>query len=595
MTAQLEKKGRVPYWTALMAAAAMALTLGCEKPDWENPDYVAQMLEEGDNRQKREAVGTLRNFPEDRRHEIAEPLAKIYLEDVELRDDVMRHLMQWREPGAVSAYLEEMKTDQTGNAEHAGEVLGRIQSRESIPAMLEAFGSTGNDERRDGILRGLAEMPDPSVVDVAIEVLALDVDNHKISMHSHACNMVGELALEHPDAINEDLKRALIRSVFLSDEVGRQIFRECRLAIQKVGTPMTPFLIELFNQENEEVERLLMTYEQSTEGYQYPFNRAKQEAALQLTGMRAPEAVELFLEDMAVTKEVPDGYSQNRRVSWIRMEGASLNEMILGLGDLGDPAARPMLERVLEGDLIGNEWDNITDDMVDFQFRQDAARALTRLGDRDARAKLLKMAQADTIGVMARRFAAEAARAEENPDAPVTPEVEQFRPQWQAAAGFAFLAEADDRERYESFVSGVDDGEFKEKLESFLPAFDVMDKCGDTEEAAAKATCFGEFIDADEEGARFKAAYELSRLPGEAAAPVVAEAIKTDSLSTREVLTFAGYRAPSSELVASIDEILQSEGSRSASEYRRDRDRLHMLRAWLQHHDSDPVVAAAEE
>lgn len=574
---------------ALAMAGSLAFTTGCERPDWENPDYIARMLEEGDDRQRREAVGTLRTFPEDRRGEIASSLTAIYLEDRELRDTVMQHLIQWRLPGATAAYVEEMKTDQTGNAEFAGEALGLIDSRDSIPAMLEAFESTGSDSRRDGILRGLAKMPDPRVVDVALEVLALDVDNHRITMHSNTCDMVGELALEHPDAINEELQLALIRSVFLSDEVGRMVTNECRLAIQKVGRPITPLLVQLFNQENEDVQRLLMTYEQSTDQYQYPFNRAKHEATVLLTAIRAPEAVALFIADLQAEKEVDQSYSQARRQSWLRQEGAALNEMIHALGDLGDPSARGVLERIIAGELAESTWRGLIDDRGDFQFRQDGAAALARLGDRQARGALLRAAQADVIPIMARRFAAVASQSPEN----AVPEDEQFRPQWRAAEAFAYLAEAEDRARFVTYMEGLSEGPYRKKVASFLPAFEVADACGALESDTEKASCYQGFLTHESEAGPRKAIYELSRLPAEAAGPVIAEAISIGDLGLRELVTFAGYRVPSEELATRIDTVLAAEASRSAQEYRVDRRRLQMLQAFIRSQGS--AVAVAEE
>lgn len=587
-----KRRGVQGRLTAAVLIAAMALTaVGCEKPDWENPDYVAQMLAEGDERQKRQAVELVRHFPEDRRDEIAPSLTAIYLESDELRDDVMQYLIQWRTSGAAEAYVEEMKTDATGYAEHAAEVLGRIEHRESIPAMIEAFEATGNEERRDGILRGLARMPHPSVTPIAVEVLGLNVDNHRISMLAHTCDMVGDLALEHPEAIEEDLMRALARAVFLSDEMRRTVHRECRVAIQKIGEPMVPYLVELFNEENEDVQRLLMTYEQSTDEYQFPFNRAKHEAALLLTAMRSPTALELFLEDMTATKELPE-FGGARRASWVIQEAQILGEMMYGLGEFGDPSARAVLERALTGDLVRSEWSAITNDASDFQFRQNAAEALARLGDRAARPALLRAARADIIRGMARHFASVARQAQQREEDNPYSEADQHLPQWKAALAYVYLAEAGDRQTYVNFVESLDEGTFREKVESFIPAFDVMDECEGNEDASERAQCFGGFLDSEDEYVRNKAIYELSRLDSDSAGPIIAEAIRTSDLSMREVVVFAGYRVPTPELVTAIDEILEEESGRSAREYRQDRQRLQILRAFILRNDTSSIAAA---
>ncbi len=576
--------------TGLMACALAALLLiapGCERPDWESAEYVAAQLTEGDDRQKREALGVVRNFEDDAeaRPILAAALSEVYLGSPSLRDDVMRHLIQWREAAAAPAYVEEMKENHTGAAEHAAENLGIVESRDSIPAMVEAFAATGNDERRDGILRGLKRMPDPSVVEVGLEVLALDPDNHRISMHSHTCDMFGELALAHPDAITDEVIAAVIRAVFLSDEVGRMIAGECRLALQKIGPKAIPHMVELFNQENEAVERLLMTYEQSTDNFQFPFNRAKQEAVVMLTVMRAPEAVELFIEDFAEEKSPPENYTGQRRLSWIRMEGASISEMLFGLGDLGDPAARPVLEAALRGEQVNGPWSDITDDMVDFEFRQNAARALAHLGDREARPALMRAARADVIPTMERRFRAMAQQAGEE-----LPETERYRPQWQAARAFAMLATADDREAFQELVDAQEEGGLKERLESFLAAFDVMDECSQ-DDAEAKAQCLAQFLTHDAEAARFKAGYELGHLPAEAAGPVIAENLSTRDLEIREVLAFSAYRSATPAIAEAAGEQWRADESRSASEYRLDRIRLQMLEAYLKRDGGEAAVA----
>lgn len=128
-------------------------------------------------------------------------------------------------------------------------------------------------------------------------------------------------------------------------------------------------------------------------------------------------------------------------------------------------------------------------------------------------------------------------------------------------------------------------------MESFLPAFDVMDKCEGESEEAARAACFGEFIQSESEEARSKAIYELSRMSAESAGPILAEAIKTDDLATRELVTFAAYRVPSEELLANLDELIQGQETRSAAEYQRDSARLKMLQAYLKHHSVDPIAA----
>lgn len=589
MKGQYGMKRRVGLIAALVGAAAMALfTTGCERPDWENPEYVEKMLVEGNDRERHQAVEALRNIPEESRADVTPAAADLYLEEENFRSDIMQRLITWRDIGAKDAYLEELAEDHTGYGKAAGETLGRIGAEDAIPKMIEIFDETSDNDRRIGILQGLSQMPDAAAVDKAVEVLDLDVDNYPIDLHRAACEFIGGLAAEDPEAISDEVLSRLAYARFLADDRGRDVAGDCGLAIQQVGHAMVPELKKLFNEENEDVERLLMTYDNPSKDEYFPPNKAKQRAAEHLASMRAPDAVEMFVEDLEATVEAPD-MDGDQLSNWRATEAATINEMLRGLGDTGDPEAREILERIVKGELFSEEWGEITDGNVAFQMLQDSARALARLGDRDARPTLMEMTGADIVPSMAARFAAIEEAAEERDDVDPVPLTEQLRPQWLAAQSFVYLAESDDREEYESLVDEIEDEELKEKLESFMAGFDVMDECQDVEDEAERAECFGGFLDAEEEHARVKAVMELSRLPTEAAAPVVADAIDTSDLELRQHLSFAGYRVPSPELAANIEEVLDDESSRSGDDYARDHRRLEMLHAWLQHYDEEPA------
>src|SRR5699024_2317101 len=95
-----------------------------------------------------------------------------------------------------------------------------------------------------------------------------------------------------------------------------------------------------------------------------------------------------------------------------------------------------------------------------------------------------------------------------------------------------------------------------------------------------QAACLGAMLKSEDIVARKKAAYELSRLPAAAAGPVIAKNLASADLPTREILTFAAYRAPSPEIVAAIDQTLKDEASKGKS-HALDHYRLKLLRAWL--------------
>lgn len=591
MTEQFNRNRGVAQALALVAAAMVVVVMsGCDTTDWEDPDEVAQLLEQGTLAQQGQAVERLGDMSAEQRDVIAGPAANLYLEDEHLRSDIMRRLIEWRHPDAKDAYVEEMVGDHAGYGAAAARILGELQLEEAVPAMLEVFEEATDHERQIGILRGLAYMPDSGALDEALEVLQLDVDNYTIRLHRAACEFIGSLAMVEPEAIDAGVRSELARARMLMSADGRTVDEECGLAIQQVGFAMIPELIELFHEENDDVKWLLLTYDNPSGGEYFPQNEAKLTAARQLSAMRAPEAVELFNEQLMATVEQPEGLDEGSLRNWRVNEAETLNEMIKGLGDIGDPDGRATLEAIAQGEPFSDEWEPVIDGTVAFQMLQDSARALARLGDRDARSTLLEMTEAEIIPEMAARF--QYLEEQEDHEVPMT---EQLRPQWVAAQSFAYLGESDDRDEIESLVEAIEedmeDEELAEKLESFLVAFDVMDECQEIGDEARRAECFGEFLEDDSEIAREKAVLELSRMSSGAAGPVVVDAIGTDDLELRELLTFAGYRVPTPELADRIQEIVEEEAGRTSTEYQRDHLRLRMLHAWLQHQDEDDVVA----
>src|SRR5690554_5250734 len=151
---------------AMVGAATISLgaLAGCEAPDWENPDYVAKKLQEGESAEKSIALENLRRFPEERRSEVAPALAAIYLAGERDAKDAMSYLVQWRVPEAADAYIQEMETNATGYAGAAAEALGILDHRAAVPKMVEALKGTDNNDRKQGILRGMARMSDPQMV-----------------------------------------------------------------------------------------------------------------------------------------------------------------------------------------------------------------------------------------------------------------------------------------------------------------------------------------------------------------------------------------------------------------------------------------------
>lgn len=571
----LARSGRQVLVGSLAALFSIGL-VACEKVDWEDPAYVSQKLAEGDATSRRMALEKVRGIPQDRRAELVPGLTKFYLDGGAGQKDAMNHLVQLRHPDAKDAYIAEVKSNASDLAGAAARALGQAQVRDAIPVLLEEMSKTDSPDTKADILQALGAMPDAQAVGPVVEILKLDVDNHPIALHAFACEFLGNLAQENPEALDDEARRTLVYSVFLSNERNQNVGRECGLAVQQAGASIIASLMEVFRGENEQVTRLLMSYNRP-DGFDFPANHARLVSAVRLTSLRAKEAVAPFIADLSSTKAAPAEVSGNHAVKWRMREGQLTDELINGLGDIGDPAARPILEQVLLGER-NDAWDDITDGMVELQLRQNAAFALNRLGDRAALPAMLRMIRDGVIIDIERRSAMLAQRGQ-----PVSM-LERYQFNWMVAQAYAGLATAAEKAEFEKLIAGTKEEELKKKYESFLVMFDIQGECAGKGDAAAQAGCYGEKLKDSNTLIREKAAYELMRLPAEHAAPVVLANLDTNQLDTRELLTGALYRLPSKETAGKVNEILEKESGRTGPEYRMDHNRLRMLRAWTMAH-----------
>ncbi|MFU8806840.1 MAG: hypothetical protein ACNA8W_23740, partial [Bradymonadaceae bacterium] len=361
--------------------------------------------------------------------------------------------------------------------------------------------------------------------------------------------------------------------------------RECGLAVQQAGTSVVPNLLEVFRGENEQVSRLLLSYNRP-DTFAFPANHARLVSAVRLTSMRAPEAVQPFIKDLSSEKAAPKEVSGNHAVQWRMREGQLTDEIVLGLGDIGDPAARPILEQVVLGER-NDAWDDITDGMVELQIRQNAAFSLNRLGDRAALPTLMKMARDGVIIDIERRSAMLEQRKQPVKD------IERYQFNWMVAQAYAGLATGKEKAEFQKLIDATKEEGLKEKYTSFLVMFDTAAECEVKEGPAAQAVCYGDQLEDQNALIREKAVYELMRLPAEHASPVVVANLEGAQLGTRELLSHALYRVPSKEAIAKIDEVLDKESSRSGPEYRMDHTRLRLLRAWLVN-NTGPSAKASE-
>lgn len=567
-------KMRLRGLSALLALSVGVATLSaCEKQDWTSPDYISKKLIEGDSVERSMALNKIGDLEEADQQKLVPALVKVYLEEGANQKDAMSRLVQLRSAEAKDAYLKEVRENPTDYAGAAAEALGEAKVTDALPDLISLYNSTDDNDTKQGLMRAFSFMPDPSLVELLTQTLALDVDNYPIALHAYSCEILGEIASKAPQALNDDAKNALVRGMFLGNMTGQNVASECGVAIQQVGDSMVPLLLQTFAGENDSVNSLLAKYNTAPE-YAFPQNLVKGKMAVRLGSLRAKEAVKPLMEDFNSVKEAPKQLSGRHAVSWRVNEARALSETINALGVIGDTSVVSALAGVVKHEKIEEEWDEITDYMVELQLRQDASFALVHLGDRSAAPALLEMAEKGLIVDM-EKLAEQAARSGQP-----MPMLQRYQFNWMMAESYTFLAGADGADGLKAVIAKTKEKEIADKMATYLPVLERSAECLNKEDDAAKAGCFDEMLGADDVVTRKKAAFELSRLPAAVAGPVVAKHLSDDHLESREVLTFAAYRVPTPDTVAVIDKILGDEAS-NGQEYKLDHYRLKLLRAWL--------------
>lgn len=554
--------------------ASMSL-VACEQPNWEDPKYVAQQLEQGDGPMKLLALDHFQALDDEQKKIAVPAVTKLYLANDPSQSKHIDLLLQLRDPQAKEAYMAEVKNNTNKKGGAAAEVLGEIKAKDAIPDIVGLYKSTDSDQVKQGILRGFQYMPDPLMVPMLVETLALDVDNNPIALHAYSCEILGDIVQEKPESLDDAGRKTLVQAIFLANNKNQNVGTECGIAVQKLGAPAIPALLETFKLENKSVQKLMMSYN-------FPSNQPKGTATTRLGTLQAKDAAPLLIADIGKERLMPEGVtsSRDKAIGWLTMEAQSLSEEILVLGDLGTPEAKDTLIKAMQGDYDKSwaEMKNAVGLLLLVQLRQDAARALNRVGDRSVAPDILKSAQdMKSFEVLVDNVKAVAAHNKTK----VPPAAELYSYNVTLAQVYANLAEASGKADYETWIAGVKDDGLKKELQKMLPAFDLQAECAAKGDAKAQAACYGAKVEDPNSVVHQKAIYELIRLPSEAAAPVIAEKLGTSNLGVRELLTFAAYRHPSKAALEKVEATLAAETSRTGADFALDRRRLKYLGAWL--------------
>ena len=562
--------------TGATIAASSMFAVGCESPDWKNPEYVKKQIVEGDPASQRTAIGHLANLPEDAQRSLVGALTEVYKAKGPNQKDAMQILVQLRDPSAKDAYLMELETDETGYAGASAEALGEAGAKDAVPKMLEILGKTDKNEVKLGIIQAFGHMPTPQMVAPLIDVLKLDVDANPIQLHAYACEVLGNLALEDKAALSEEAIKQVTLAAFYGNMAGQSLDLECGLAIQKIGAPAIPALIAIFKGEREDVQTLMMKYD--TGNASFPQNAPKLIAAKRLVSLRAQEAVEPFKAFVDQPRAAPETVKGLKANEWRLKEAQVISEILLGLGDLGATSTSQLLRDILSGQYLDGEWADINVEWsIELQLRQDAAFGLNRMPDRSAIPALLEAAEKGVIADLEVR----SALLEKSGKAPAATERYQFN--WIVFQTAAMLSDGSDLAQFEALVKKTSEKypDLGKKMAESIGLVKIAAECKAAGDPAAQATCYGGKLKDNDPEARAKAAWELGRLPDAAGRKVILDNLGTDFLDAREILTFDLYRMPSKEAIAKIDEVLVAEESKGGANYRLDHYRLRLLRAYL--------------
>ncbi|MEM1347145.1 MAG: hypothetical protein AAGI01_01220 [Myxococcota bacterium] len=575
------------WWMAGALGVAVALC-ACEQPNWEDPAYIGEKLLSADANEVTIAVERARELDQEKRKALVEPLSKLYLKADLSQKDAMALLVQLKDPGAKDAYIAEVKTNATKYGGAAAEALGQAGVKEALGDMLALLDSTDDPDVKVGILRGMSYMPDKQMVGALTKLLRLNPDNNPIALHSYACDILGDIAIADPSAVNDAAVQEVVKGVFLSNNQMQTTAKECGLAVQKIGAPAIPVLLATFKGENMQVQKLMMAYQAGITPKQgvadmFPMNRPRGVAAVRLATMRAqvavPEFIKLLEEPVELPKELK-GATGESKLGWVQMQAQVFTEVIRGLGDMRAKEATDILLQIASGEKM-KDYSLIVDGFIEMQMRQDAVAALNKIGERGVADKIFEIATSAKVDDLITRFDYVDGQAKQGKGKPVDAQT-RFNINFVMMQGWVNLAGPGSRAKYDSWVSSLEREDYKTLMGKLTPALEVAEECGAKSSQGEQASCYAGKVKSGEDASREKAAYELSRLSTADAGAAVFDALGTDRLATREVLTFSAYQHAAHKGAAqAVDAILERDASQGGDGYKLDRYRLKLLHAFL--------------
>lgn len=547
--------------------------LGCESPDWTSPEYVSKVLTEKDASEVRMALDKLGGESDELKKGIVPALIQVYNKKGANQKKAMALLVEIRSTEAKDVYLSELQSNAVGYASAAAAALGDAKIKEAIPDLLKVLAATANPDAKVGILQALGKMPDPKSVKPMIELLKLDVDNNPIKVHSYACDALGDIALKFPNAFDAADIKQITLAVFFGNNMGQSLDLPCGLAIQKIGKQAIPELAKIFKGERADVKKLMLKYD--TPKSPFPSNTPKLISAKRLARLHAAVAEDLFLADLKSVKAAPKTLTGASAVNYRVKEAMITAEILRDLGDLKAAKAAPFLAELVEGKHVNEEWDDITDGMIELQFRQDAGFALVQIGDRKFESILLKMADEGVVNDFEKRAAMLSKKKK-------VKDVERYQFNWMMAKFYALLNEGNGAAGLQKIIDKNKKGyaNLSIKMATFLPVIELAKTCNAKGDDEAKAACYDAKMTALKPEIREKAVFEIARLPADIARKYLLKNLGTRFLDTRMVISSSLYHVADKSVAEAAMKLIEKETTKGGAPYKMTRIRLKLLHAY---------------
>lgn len=516
---------RRDHWMLAAVAAALCLVLGmgCGPTDPNDPMYWVAKFR---TRDRKEAIKKLASMGE-KAHVAVPDLIKLYRKGKE-KGEIIATLAQINAKGpeveAVFATAISDATEQDAAAA-AAEALGDLKATGKLKELVAVLDMDMEDQVKAAALRALITFRSPASVDDLIRILERDPDKQWIHLNALACTALGDIGL--PAA--EKALPAVVLGLFLRDRFSRLSFRECSIAMIKLGDPAARAMIAAMDGQNEKLEAMA-----KKKGFVDGLIQEEGVKVLSLLGYQG--ATPRILKELVVKTVPPPGYTEEKRTIWAAIEAQRFQNSVEALGRLG------VVETV--GELA--KWL----DQGEYLRRVRVPWALNMIGGEEAYKALFqcsKKAKVDGntwLRLDCAQHMAYLARPEQVADL-------------EAAEVVVAKMEAELKAYRSSDPSGAND--FLSKLEGLRLNIVALKECGTTRD------CWEKRLTHKHPHVREKAVWELSRMTSDPKAlDILLANVATEDFEYRNAILQVLPRACDERCVAPLRKLIEAEKGKTA-------------------------------